>query len=99
MISADLQAVGLVSEAEGVRCLVCYDCQVCVSCEKYGGPRGQIPPHQQRGPMPAPAPQPQPVPAQLFSEEDIKRVVKEAVLEALIQLGLVKPPERQRVLK
>ena len=87
------------SGAEGAQCLVCYDCQVCVSCEKYGGPRGQMPQQQGRWPAPALAPQLQPVLPQPLREEDMKRVVKEAVLEALIQLGLVKPPERQRELK
>jgi hypothetical protein len=47
----------------------------------------------------APMPLRQPAPQHLLTEEDIRRIVKEAMLEVLIQLGLVKPQERKRELK
>jgi hypothetical protein len=81
-------------EGGEVQCLECYTCQVCVSCEKYGGAGGQAPPQQM-----APMPLRQPAPQHLLTEEDIRRIVKEAMLEVLIQLGLVKPQERKRELK
>jgi hypothetical protein len=72
-------------------------------CEKYTEVRGQIPPQQippqQRMPMPMTTSQPQPTPTMLLTEDDIRRIVKEAMLEVLIQLGLVKPQERKRELK
>jgi hypothetical protein len=42
---------------------------------------------------------PQPMPTQLLTAEEIRRIVKEAMLEVLIQLGLVKQHERGRELK
>lgn len=86
-------------EGEAVGCGVCYTCQVCVSCEKYAGARGAAPPQApQQQPRPA-TPATAPAPAQLLTEDELRRIVKEAFLEILIQLGLVKPPERQRELK
>jgi hypothetical protein len=99
--------VRAVGEGEAVWCEVCYTCQVCVSCEKYAGARGAAPPQApQQQPRPATpttapvsAPAQAPAPAQLLTEDELRRIIKEAFLEVLIQLGLVKPPERQRELK
>jgi hypothetical protein len=94
---------------EEVQCGICYTCQTCVTCEKYGEVRGQAttqaPPQEQRMPVIRPPPQqmpmqiPQPMPTQLLTVEDIRRIVKEAMLEVLLQLGLVKPQEKKRELK
>ncbi|MCR6693129.1 MAG: hypothetical protein MRT15_12105 [archaeon YNP-LCB-003-016] len=96
---------------EEVQCGICYTCQTCVTCEKYGEIRGQAttqqPPQEQRMPvirpqppqMPMQMPQPIPPSTQLLTVEDIRRIVKEAMLEVLLQLDLVKPHERKRELK
>jgi hypothetical protein len=99
--------VRAVGEGEAVGCGVCYTCQVCVSCEKYAGACDATAPQAlQQRPRPATttvapvsAPTQAPAPAQLLTEDELRRIVKEAFLEVLIQLGLVKPPERQRELK
>jgi hypothetical protein len=39
------------------------------------------------------------MPTQLLTVDDIRRIVKEAMLEVLLQLGLVKPQEKKRELK
>jgi hypothetical protein len=97
--------VKFVGEDKEVQCGVCYTCQLCVTCEKYGEIRGQPipqqPPQEQRMPVIRPPPQqmPQPMPTQLLTAEEIRRIVKEAMLEVLIQLGLAKPCERKRELK
>jgi hypothetical protein len=100
----EVDMVKLMSGNEGFQCGICYTCQTCVTCEKYTGTRNQSPLQQQRMPMPqTPQPQqmPQPMPpsTQLLTVEDIRRIVKEAMLEVLLQLDLVKPHERKRELK
>jgi hypothetical protein len=105
----EVDMVKLMSGNEGFQCGICYTCQTCVTCEKYGEIRGQAttqaPPQEQRMPVIRPPPQqmpmqmPQPMPTQLLTVEDIRRIVKEAMLEVLLQLDLVKPHERKRELK
>jgi len=80
------------SKNEEAQCGICYTCQTCVTCEKYGEIKGQAT-------TPVIRPPPQQMPTQLLTIEDIKRIVKEAMLEALLQLGLVKPHEKKRELK
>jgi hypothetical protein len=90
---------------EEAQCGICYTCQLCVTCEKYGDIRGQAttqqPPQEQRMPVirPPPMPMPQPMPTQLLTIDDIRRIVKEAMFEVLLQLGLVKPQDKKRELK
>jgi len=83
-------------------CRICYTCQVCISCEKYGEGavvEGQPPmPVQQpqlQPPMPMPMPiqPPMPMPVQPLTEER----VREIILEMLIQFGLVKPQQQRRM--
>jgi hypothetical protein len=50
-------------------------------------------------PQQMPMQMPQQTPTQLLTAEEIRIIVKEAMIEALIQLGLVKPRERKRELK
>ena len=88
--------VKFVGEDKEIQCRICYTCQSCVTCEKYGE---QMMPAIRPPPQQMPMQMPQQTPTQLLTAEEIRIIVKEAMIEALIQLGLVKPCERKRELK
>jgi trimethylamine:corrinoid methyltransferase-like protein len=91
--------VKFVGEDKEVQCGVCYTCQLCVTCEKYGEIRGQPAPQQPPQEQRMPVIRPPPMPMQPLTAEEIRRIVKEAMLEVLVQLGLAKPSERKREIK
>jgi hypothetical protein len=65
-------------------CGVCYSCQVCVECEAFKPRAGTPQPF-------CPTPPPQQV-----RGEELERIVREIVLQVLIELGLVKGREEGR---
>ena len=71
-------------------CQRCYSCQNCYTCEKM--PPG-APQQPQQMFLPMPQQRPQMVNVDLMT---LQQVVRQAVADALIELGLIRPAERKR---
>lgn len=77
-------------------CGICYTCQVCVTCEKYGCQVGEatVPPQQQWIPqqqqwIPVQPIMPQPRPPMYQQQALDEKRIREIVIEVLIELGLI----------